>query len=432
MLPTTVSCFGECTSHLENILDIPERPDLLRMTTLVEHLFRVPVAYMALVDHATQVVTRIGSGSEYWSLLKTYPLSAVIETPAVVQDAALGLPDGTSFGDLRFAASAPLLTSSGVSLGVLVIADREPRPHFAEKDTRALSELARMLAGKMELRMIASHALEAESALRETERRFRAIANTAPVKIIYGGVDGSCAFVNKTWLNFTGRSLEEELGDGWADCIHPDYREIAYEKYWRAFEAREAFTVEYPMRRHDGVYRWMLGRRVPRFLDDGTFTGFVGTLVDITDYHNAILAVQKQALCTSAVAHAAGLFYPVLDPQGKIEQMNPICQRTSGRDPQQMLGLFIWEACTAAHQGAVAIRDAIERAASSRTVVRLRTTGGSLEGEPMEFSWIITPIVSTPGELIALVATVSEANRFVRSTEEVIRCACGQLATAAI
>jgi len=82
----------------------------------------------------------------------------------------------------------------------------------------------------------------------------------------------------------------------------PDSREMVIELYWRALQVREAFTVEFPMCRRDGVYRWMLAQAVPRFLDDQTFAGYVATLVDITDYHDAILEVKKQVLCTSAVA----------------------------------------------------------------------------------------------------------------------------------
>jgi PAS domain S-box-containing protein len=407
MSPTTALRFAESNSYVDNILDVPERADLLRLTTLVERLFRVPVAYMALVDGASQVVTRIGSGSEYWTLLKTCPLASAIDTTMVVRDAAEGLPAGASLGDLRFAASAPLLTSSGVSLGVLVIADRHPRPNFSEEDTQALSELACTLAGKMELRMIASEARESELALRETERRFRAIADSAPVLIICSAADGASTFVNKTWLDFTGRSLEEELADGGAGSVHPDSRKIVYGTYWRAFQAREPVTVEFPMRRHDGEYRWMLCRGVPRFWEGGAFAGFVATLVDFTDHYKAIAEVQKHALCASAVSIAAGLIYLLLDPQGKIEQMNSICERSAGHS-SQAVGVFIWETSIAARHGAEAIRDAVERAASTRSLVQLQTSGASPEGAAMELSWTITPIVSATGEPIALVATASE------------------------
>lgn len=138
----------------------------------MEHLFRVPVAYLALIDHHGSVTTRIGSGAEHWRFLKTYPFDGLTDKPAVVKDAALGLPPGTGFGDLRFAASTPLRTSDGLELGVLVISDLQPRPAFSTEDLDALTELAEVLAGKMELRMVAAHALESELALREPRPAF--------------------------------------------------------------------------------------------------------------------------------------------------------------------------------------------------------------------------------------------------------------------
>jgi PAS domain S-box-containing protein len=415
MLPTSVATYAESNSYVENILDIPERPDLLRLTALVEHLFHVPIAYMALAGHTSQVVTRIGSGSEYWALLDTYPLAPVIETPMVVRDATLGLPAGVDFGDLRFVASAPLLTSNGVSLGVLVIADPNPRPSFSQSDTQALFELACTLAGKMELRMMASHARESELALRETEQRFRAIADSAPVLIICSGADGASSFVNKTWLDFTGRSLEQELSDGGAGCVHPESRTIVYETYWRAFQAREPVTVEFLMRRHDGEYRWMLCRGVPRFLEDGTFAGFVATLVDFTNHYKAIAEVQKHTLCAATVAKAAGLIYLLLDPQGRVEQVNSLCEREAGQGLQPLVGALIWETGIAVRHGADDLRDAVQRAAATRGVIRFRTVDAPPERDPTELSWAITPIVSAAGELIALMVTASERNRFAGS-----------------
>jgi PAS domain S-box-containing protein len=266
---------------LEDILNQPELVSLRRLTTLVEHLFRVPVAYMALLDHSCRVTTRIGSGAEYWSFLKILPIAGPLAAPAVLTDVAL-LP-GADFGGIRFAASAPLHTSSGLELGLLVIADLKPRPEFSAQDLEALAELAAVLAGKMELRMVASQAMESKLALRETEARFRAVANATPVLIISGGPDGGCAFVNKTWLEFTGRCLEESLGDDWAEDVHPEDRPGLVEAYWRALQTRQAFSRDYRMRRHDGDYRRMHGRGTPHFWEDGTFAGFVGAVVDIED-----------------------------------------------------------------------------------------------------------------------------------------------------
>ena len=117
----------------------------------------------------------------------------------------------------------------------------------------------------------------------ESEQRFRHVANTAPVMIWMSGTDQRCTYVNQPWLDFTNRSLTQELGNGWLDSIHPEDVPASFETYVRAFDRREPFTMQYRLRRHDGEYRWVLDRGVPRFNADGSFLGYIGSCVDITD-----------------------------------------------------------------------------------------------------------------------------------------------------
>ena len=123
----------------------------------------------------------------------------------------------------------------------------------------------------------------AEVQLRESEQRFRLVANTAPVMIWTAGTDRKCSYVNKTWLDFTGRPLEAELGDGWAEGIHPDDVGRCLQTYIEAFDGRESFEMQYLLRRHDGEYRWVLDKGVPRFSPDGSFAGYIGSCIDITE-----------------------------------------------------------------------------------------------------------------------------------------------------
>ncbi len=123
----------------------------------------------------------------------------------------------------------------------------------------------------------------AEAELRESEERFRIMADTAPVMIWVTGPDKACTFVNRTWLNFTGRTMEQELGFGWAASVHPDDSERAWEAFCAAFDARQAFQVESRWRRADGEYRLVLCTGVPRFAPGGNFVGYIGSKIDITD-----------------------------------------------------------------------------------------------------------------------------------------------------
>ena len=130
----------------------------------------------------------------------------------------------------------------------------------------------------------------AELDLRESERRFRLMADSAPILMWMSGPDRLCTDFNKAWLDFTGNRLEDELGEGWVRGVHPDDVQRCLAGYNSAFDARMAFSLEYRLRRFDGQYRWMADRGVPRFRSDGTFAGYIGCCVDLTEQKEAELA----------------------------------------------------------------------------------------------------------------------------------------------
>ncbi len=119
--------------------------------------------------------------------------------------------------------------------------------------------------------------------LEENEKLFRKIADSAPVLIWMSTPDQNCTYFNVAWLNFTGRSLEEEKGFGWFEGVHPDDREHCLSTFVKAFDRREEFYMEYRLRRHDGVYRWISDSAVPRYATDGFFEGYIGACQDIHD-----------------------------------------------------------------------------------------------------------------------------------------------------
>jgi len=120
-----------------------------------------------------------------------------------------------------------------------------------------------------------------------TSAEYRLLVQHSPVMIWRAGLDAKCDYFNETWLDFTGRTLEQEMGDGWAEGVHPDDFNPCVAYYLDHFGRREAFEMEYRLRRNDGQYRWIFDRGVPFVDDSGAFAGFIGSCVDVDDRRRA-------------------------------------------------------------------------------------------------------------------------------------------------
>jgi PAS domain S-box-containing protein len=143
-----------------------------------------------------------------------------------------------------------------------------------------------VIGGVAIVRDLTEQKLSAER-LRETEARFRTMADSAPVLLWMAGTDALCQFFNEGWLRFTGRTMEMEVGNGWAEGVHPEDFQRCMHTYLSAFTAREPFRMEYRLRRGDGAYRWVLDHGLPRCAPDGTFEGYIGSCIDITELKEA-------------------------------------------------------------------------------------------------------------------------------------------------
>jgi two-component system, LuxR family, sensor kinase FixL len=146
-----------------------------------------------------------------------------------------------------------------------------------------------------------------ETELRESESRFRIVADAAPVLIWMSGVDKLCTFFNKPWLEFTGRTLQEELGNGWAEGVHPDDVQKCLKVYNEAFDAHQSFHMQYRLRRNDGEYRWVSDQGVARYDAQGKFAGYIGSCVDITELVNKDEALRESEERMRLAADAANL-----------------------------------------------------------------------------------------------------------------------------
>jgi len=165
----------------------------------------------------------------------------------------------------------------------------------------------------------------AEEALRESEARFRTVADVAPVMIWMSGPNKEGVFFNKGWLEFTGRAVDQELGEGWLKGVHTEDLAHCLEVCGTAFGKREPFTVEYRLRRKDGEYRWLLDSGTPRFDAAGAFVGYIGSCLDITERRQAELDHQVQSTELARVGRvalmgelAASLAHEVNNPLGAM------------------------------------------------------------------------------------------------------------------
>lgn len=116
-----------------------------------------------------------------------------------------------------------------------------------------------------------------------SEQEYQLIIENAPNLVWRAGLNAKCDYFNKTWLSFTGRTMEQEYGDGWAEGVHCDDLQRCVQTYQENFRNRTPFEMEYRLKRADGEWRWINDRGVPFYTDDGLFAGYIGSCVDVTD-----------------------------------------------------------------------------------------------------------------------------------------------------
>ena len=169
-----------------------------------------------------------------------------------------------------------------------------------------------------------------ESSLLESEARFRNMADTAPILIWCSGPDSMSNYVNKTWLDFSGRTMEEEMGNGWIAGFHPVVYQRSLVIYIDAFNAQCSYIVEYRLRRADGEYRWLLEKGVPRFTPDGKFVGYIGSCIDINDRKHAETALKESENRLKSLFETMTEGVILINHEGQIVQANIAAERILG------------------------------------------------------------------------------------------------------
>ena len=176
--------------------------------------------------------------------------------------------------------------------------------------------------------------IELESRLTRSRDFHLKLFQHFPHMIWRSDIDGRCDYFNKTWLDFTGRKLEQELGDGWAEAVHPDDLDRCRNVYLEAFGKREPFEIEFRLRRHDGEYRWIMGNGAPYEDLNGDFAGYIGASYDITERKLA----EEKARKLSLVVEETGNSVVITDRNGMIEYVNPEFSKVTGYAFEEAVG----------------------------------------------------------------------------------------------
>jgi PAS domain S-box-containing protein len=242
----------------------------------------------------------------------------------------------------RSGAVVPLVVG-GVVTDCLAIAS--VRHERAWPDDPRLRLLAAIFAGALARQ-------RAEQAVRESEERFRRMADSAPVMVWLSRPDGHRTYVNQRWLDFTGRRLEEELGEGWMDGVHPEDRPDLVQTVTAVRAEGRPYTVEYRLHRPSLDYRWVLDHGAPQRADDGTLLGYVGSAVDVTQLRAAQRALLETDLLRSAIFGSLYGHVAALDKRGTIIAVNQAWLRFAAEhdgDPARVsLGASYLDICRAA------------------------------------------------------------------------------------
>jgi len=293
--------------------------------------------------------------------------------------------------------------------GAVVWLERNSRAHF--DDHGKIKRIVGMILDVTERQ-------HAEETLRESETRFRFVADAAPVMIWMSGTDKLCTYFNKPWLDFTGRTSEEEIGNGWVDGVHKDDAHRCFETYTHSFDRRESFEMEYRLQRHDGEYRWILDIGVPRYGRDGSFAGYIGSCIDVTERrraeearfrHAAILESSEDAIISKNLAAV-------------ITSWNAGAERMFGYTESEAVGQPITILIPPElHEEEDQILDKLR---AGGRIEHYETTRATKTGKPIAVSLTISPIKDSTGKVVGfckLAHDITDRKRAEQALQETNR-----------
>ena len=265
---------------------------------------------------------------------------------------------------------------------------------------------------------------ELERAFRESEQRFRVVTEAMPVMVWMSGTDKLCTYFNKSWLDFVGRALEQERGNGWAENVHPDDFERCLQIYVSSFDARQPFEMHYRLRHHSGEFRWILDHGIPRYAPDGTFEGYVGGCLDIHEQKEATEKI-KTAFLTSqrlaAIVESSNDAIVSKDLNGIVTSWNPAAERIFGYTAEEMIGRSIRTVIPPELQHDE--ERILATIARGERIEHFETTRLTKTGKRIDVSLTVSPVKDETGRIVGaakIARDVSEqkkAEHALRTTE---------------
>ena len=272
---------------------------------------------------------------------------------------------------------------------------------------------ARELIARVDTHLrLARQRQQANESIRESESRFRAFAEMAPAILWIAEADGSCSFVSKGWCDFTGQHEQTALAFGWLEFVHPEDREQAARILMDAVAKREAFSMDFRLRRGDGEYRWTWNSGRPRFHSGGDFAGFAGSLIDI---HERKQSAQASALLSAIVDSSEDAIIRK-DLNGIIMSWNKGAELLFGYSAEEAVGRSILMLIPP--ERAEEEPKILDRMKRGERVEHFETIRVRKDGKQRNISLTISPIKDAGGRVVGASKIARDITERVRQDEE--------------
>lgn len=260
--------------------------------------------------------------------------------------------------------------------------------------------------------------------LKESELYFRTMANSGQLLVWTSGIDMMCDYFNLPWLEFTGRTLEQELGDGWTEGVHPADLQKCIETYVNAFERREKFSMEYRVRHNSGEYRWIQDDGTPRYNNDGEFIGYIGHCLDINHLKLAEEELKRRDFLLNKIFDLLPIGLWFSDNNGKLTRGNPAGISIWGAEPTVPIedyGIF----------KARRLPSGEEIAADDWALAHTIREGKTIQGELLEIDSFdgkkkiilnyTSPVFDENGQMLGAIVVNNDITQLKQSEYEIIK-----------